>query len=130
MRCRVLHARAVAGRAVDGVDLGAVAICSWVKLSAQQAGIGVKAIATANDQLLHRFSTHSRTCVKTHRGRDEPGHDMLRVNAANSHSIRHQREGPHRAALRHFVLELLARDVPVQPADAGQHRDVLPALCV
>src|SRR6266851_1523151 len=39
-----------------------------------------------------------------------------------------ERKGPDRSALRHLILELLTRDVPVQPADAGQHGDVLPAL--
>src|SRR4029077_18388250 len=42
-------------------------------------------------------------------------------------SVRQQREGPHRAALGHLVLELLARDVPVKATDPGEHGDVLPA---
>src|SRR5437667_10598000 len=43
-------------------------------------------------------------------------------------SLRQEREGPNRSALRHLVLEPLARDVPVEPADAGQHGDVLSTL--
>src|SRR5262249_58698785 len=42
-------------------------------------------------------------------------------------SLRHQREGPNRSSLWH-VLELLARRVPPQPADARQHGDVLAAV--
>src|SRR2546427_7852367 len=50
------------------------------------------------------------------------------ANDESRPSLRQEREGPNRSALRHFVLEPLARDVPVQPADAGQHGDVLSTL--
>src|SRR5262249_11518635 len=43
-------------------------------------------------------------------------------------SLRQDGEGPDRAALRHRVLELVARDVPIETADARQHRDVLLAV--
>src|SRR5215211_3705205 len=42
-------------------------------------------------------------------------------------SFRHEGEGPHRSSLRH-VLELLARRVPPQAADARQNGDVLAAV--
>src|SRR5215475_10621150 len=43
-------------------------------------------------------------------------------------SLRQDGEGPDRAALRNLVLELVARDVPIETADARQHRDVLLAV--
>src|SRR5262245_64180360 len=56
------------------------------------------------------------------------GADTLNKIESSPPLLRQEREGPDRSALRHLVLELLARDVPVEPADAGQHGDVLPAL--
>src|SRR5499427_10790077 len=56
------------------------------------------------------------------------GADTLNKIESSPPLLRQEREGPDRSALRHLVLELLARDVPVEPADPGQHRHVLPAL--
>src|SRR5438067_2429888 len=66
--------------------------------------------------------------------RPPPSQRWTRSNArmtdsiASGKSIRQQCEGPHGAALRHPVLELLARRVPPQAADAGKDGHVLPAV--
>src|SRR6266545_1927018 len=58
----------------------------------------------------------------------KPGHDISGSDQSVRTSVRQDREGPDRAALRHLVLELVARDVPIETADARQHRDVLLAV--
>src|SRR6266436_1270092 len=57
-----------------------------------------------------------------------PGHDGFHRQLKASYSVRQNCEGPDRAALRHRVLELVARDVPIETADAGQYCDVLPTV--
>src|SRR5262245_16357994 len=117
------------------------AICSGAKLSSASARDDSSAVAIAIERKT-RFMRREHPPPSPFEARpaeeaglapqgDGPRGLATRANIARVRaciSVRQQREGPHRAALRDLVLELLARRVPPQSADPRKDRHVLPAV--
>src|SRR5947208_15826497 len=86
-------------------------------------------------QLRSKISAPSRTCAGVNAS-SRAADTLASASAAPIHlshridtlrSLRHQREGPHRSA-RRYVLQLIARLVAIDAANARQHRDELLAV--